>query len=60
MDEADKLCDRSPLWITASLWRSIALKLKASIPGNDILEISFSRVPGGWMETLQIFRTYRV
>jgi ABC-2 type transport system ATP-binding protein len=29
------------------------LKLKASIPGNNILEVSFSTVPEGWLETLR-------
>jgi ABC-2 type transport system ATP-binding protein len=29
------------------------MKLKASIPGNDILEVSFASVPEGWLETLQ-------
>ena len=54
MDEADKLCDRvaivdhgelkaldSPLW------------LKTSIPGKNILEVSFSDVPAGWRDELQ-------
>jgi ABC-2 type transport system ATP-binding protein len=27
--------------------------LRASIPGNNILEVSFSRVPAGWLETLK-------
>jgi ABC-2 type transport system ATP-binding protein len=29
------------------------LKLKASIPGRNVLEASFSSVPGGWEETLR-------
>jgi ABC-2 type transport system ATP-binding protein len=29
------------------------LKLKASIPGKNILEVSFSAIPQGWMETLK-------
>jgi ABC-2 type transport system ATP-binding protein len=29
------------------------MKLKASIPGNNILEVSFSRLPEGWLETLE-------
>jgi ABC-2 type transport system ATP-binding protein len=28
------------------------LKLKASIPGKNILEVSFTGAPGDWMETL--------
>jgi ABC-2 type transport system ATP-binding protein len=29
------------------------LKLKASIPGKNVLEVSFSQVPAGWAETLR-------
>ncbi len=29
------------------------LKLKASIPGKNVLEVSFSNAPGGWEETLR-------
>jgi ABC-2 type transport system ATP-binding protein len=29
------------------------LKLKASIPGKNILEVSFGNVPAGWVETLR-------
>jgi len=29
------------------------LKLKASIPGNNILEVSFSAIPEGWLDTLR-------
>jgi len=48
MDEADKLCDRIAIVDHGKLVAlDSPLKLKASIPGNDILEISFSR------ETLQ-------
>lgn len=54
MDEADKLCDRIAIVDHGKLVAlDSPLKLKASIPGNDILEISFSRVPAGWLETLQ-------
>jgi len=54
MDEADKLCDRIAIVDHGRLMAlDSPLKLKASIPGNDILEISFSRVPQGWYETLQ-------
>jgi ABC-2 type transport system ATP-binding protein len=54
MDEADKLCDRIAIVDHGKLVAlDSPLKLKASIPGNDILEISFSRVPEGWLETLQ-------
>ena len=54
MDEADKLCDRIAIVDHGKLVAlDSPLKLKASIPGNDILEISFSRVPEGWSETLR-------
>jgi len=54
MDEADKLCDRIAIVDHGKLVAlDSPLKLKASIPGNDILEISFSRVPEGWFETLK-------
>jgi ABC-2 type transport system ATP-binding protein len=54
MDEADKLCDRIAIVDHGKLVAlDSPLKLKASIPGNDILEISFSRVPDGWFETLK-------
>jgi ABC-2 type transport system ATP-binding protein len=54
MDEADKLCDRIAIVDHGKLVAlDSPLKLKASIPGNDILEISFSRIPEGWFETLK-------
>ncbi len=54
MDEADKLCDRIAIVDHGKLVAlDSPLKLKASIPGNDILEISFSTVPPGWLETLE-------
>jgi ABC-2 type transport system ATP-binding protein len=54
MDEADKLCDRIAIMDHGKLVAlDSPLKLKASIPGNNILEISFSRVPERWSETLK-------
>jgi ABC-2 type transport system ATP-binding protein len=54
MDEADKLCDRIAI---VDHGRLVALdsplKLKASIPGRNVIEVSFSAVPAGWKETLQ-------
>src|SRR5262252_6822620 len=54
MDEADKLCDRIAI---ADHGKLVALdsplKLKASIPGKNILEVSFSNAPPNWMETLK-------
>jgi ABC-2 type transport system ATP-binding protein len=53
MDEADKLCDRIAI---VDHGRLVALdsplKLKASIPGRNVIEVSFSAVPVGWRETL--------
>jgi len=54
MDEADKLCDRVAIVDHGKLVAlDSPMKLRASIPGNNILEVSFSRVPAGWLETLK-------
>ncbi len=54
MDEADRLCDRIAIVDHGKLVAlDSPLKLKASIPGNNILEVSFSRIPDGWEETLR-------
>jgi ABC-2 type transport system ATP-binding protein len=54
MDEADRLCERIAIVEHGKLVAlDSPLKLKASIPGNNILEVSFSRVPEGWLETLK-------
>ncbi len=54
MDEADRLCDRIAIVDHGKL---VALdsppKLKASVPGSNILEVSFSVTPESWLETLQ-------
>jgi ABC-2 type transport system ATP-binding protein len=53
MDEADKLCDRIAIIDHGKLVAlDSPLKLKASIPGKNILEVSFSETPPGWKETL--------
>jgi ABC-2 type transport system ATP-binding protein len=53
MDEADKLCDRIAIIDHGKLVAlDSPLKLKASIPGKNILEASFSEVPPRWAETL--------
>ena len=53
MDEADKLCDRIAIVDHGQL---IALdspmKLKASIPGQNVVEASFSAVPERWEAVL--------
>jgi len=54
MDEADKLCDRIAIIDHGNLVAlDSPLKLKASIPGKNVLEVSFSNVPPKWTETLQ-------
>jgi ABC-2 type transport system ATP-binding protein len=54
MDEADKLCDRVAIVDHGKLAAlDSPLKLKASIPGKNILEVSFSEVPSGWENTLR-------
>jgi ABC-2 type transport system ATP-binding protein len=54
MDEADKLCDRIAIIDHGKLVAlDSPLKLKASIPGKNVIEVSFSAVPAGWLETLQ-------
>ena len=54
MDEADKLCDRIAIVDHGKLVAlDSPLKLKASIPGKNVLEVSFSDVPAGWENTLK-------
>jgi ABC-2 type transport system ATP-binding protein len=54
MDEADKLCDRIAIVDHGKLVAlDSPLKLKASIPGKNILEVSFSGAPPDWIETLK-------
>jgi ABC-2 type transport system ATP-binding protein len=54
MDEADKLCDRVAIVDHGKLVAlDSPLKLKASIPGNNILEASFEPTPEGWLDTLK-------
>ena len=54
MDEADKLCDRVAIVDHGELKAlDSPLRLKTSIPGKNILEVSFSDVPAGWRDELQ-------
>ncbi len=54
MDEADKLCDRIAIVDHGKLVAlDSPLRLKASIPGSTILEVSFSRTPDGWEDILK-------
>jgi len=53
MDEADKLCDRIAIVDHGKLVAlDSPLKLKASIPGKNILEVSFADIPPDWAATL--------
>jgi ABC-2 type transport system ATP-binding protein len=54
MDEADKLCDRIAIVDHGELKAlDSPQKLKASIPGKNSLEVSFSDTPTGWEERLR-------
>ncbi len=54
MDEADKLCDRIAIVDHGELKAlDSPLKLKASIPGKNSLEVSFEHAPAGWDERLR-------
>jgi ABC-2 type transport system ATP-binding protein len=54
MDEADKLCDRIAIVDHGELKAlDSPMKLKTSIPGKNVLEVSFTAVPDGWVERLQ-------
>jgi ABC-2 type transport system ATP-binding protein len=54
MDEADKLCDRIAIVDHGQL---VALdtpsRLKASVPGKNFLEVSFSSAPADWIDRLK-------
>jgi len=53
MDEADKLCNRVAIVDHGELKAlDSPLRLKASIPGRNIVEASFSAMPDGWHERL--------
>jgi ABC-2 type transport system ATP-binding protein len=54
MDEADKLCDRIAIVDHGKLMAlDSPLKLKASIPVQNVIEASFSTPPPGWELVLQ-------
>jgi ABC-2 type transport system ATP-binding protein len=53
MDEADKLCDRVAIVDHGTVVTlDSPLKLKASIPGKNILDVSFSTTPPEWPQRL--------
>jgi ABC-2 type transport system ATP-binding protein len=54
MEEADKLCDRIAIVDHGKLVAlDSPMKLKASISGTNILEVSFETIPAGWEEQLR-------
>ena len=54
MDEADKLCNRIAIIDHGKLVAlDSPMKLKASVPGTNTLEVSFADIPEGWEETLK-------
>jgi ABC-2 type transport system ATP-binding protein len=53
MDEADKLCDRIAIVDHGELKAlDSPMKLKTSIPGRNVIEVSFSVTPPDWRATL--------
>ena len=55
MDEADKLCDRIAIVDHGELKAlDSPLKLKTSIPGKNVIEVSFGDTPADWMQQLQV------
>ena len=54
MDEADKLCDRIAIVDHGKLVAlDSPMKLKASISGTNIVEVSFPATPAGWEEQMR-------
>jgi ABC-2 type transport system ATP-binding protein len=54
MDEADKLCDRIAIVDHGELKAlDSPLTLKASIPGKNSLEVSFSNAPADWQQRIE-------
>lgn len=54
MDEADKLCDRIAIVDHGRLMAlDSPLKLKASTPGENVIEVSFAGIPAGWDQILE-------
>ena len=54
MDEADKLCERIAIVDHGELKAlDSPMRLKASVPGRNFVEASFSPVPQGWQERLR-------
>ena len=54
MDEADKLCDRIAIVDHGELKAlDTPMRLKMSVPTDNVLEVSFASVPPGWTEKLK-------
>jgi ABC-2 type transport system ATP-binding protein len=54
MDEADKLCDRIAIIDHGELKAlDSPLRLKASIPGKNVVDVSFSGPPSDWQSRLE-------
>jgi len=54
MDEADSLCDRIAIVDHGKLVAlDSPLTLKASIPGKNVIEVSFAGIPDGWQQVLE-------
>jgi len=54
MDEADKLCDRIAIVDHGKLVAlDSPIRLKASVEGKNVLEVSFPSTPPGWEEKLK-------
>jgi ABC-2 type transport system ATP-binding protein len=58
MDEADRLCDHIAIVDHGELKAlDSPIRLKASIPGKNMLEVSFADAPAGWQATLAALPT---
>jgi ABC-2 type transport system ATP-binding protein len=54
MDEADRLCDRIAIVDHGHLMAlDSPMRLKASVPGKNVLEASFGAAPADWLERLE-------
>jgi ABC-2 type transport system ATP-binding protein len=54
MDEADKLCDRIAIVDHGDLKAlDSPIKLKMSVPTNNVLEVNFTSTPPGWIDRLK-------
>jgi ABC-2 type transport system ATP-binding protein len=54
MDEADRLCDHIAIVDHGELKAlDSPMRLKASVPGKNMLEVSFSASPAGWADELR-------